>query len=189
LSPTFKPEQLQKIDTGLVPSHDLSNTPYLPGFIGLNNIKANSYMNVVLQALLHVPPLRDHFIFTSQPSPNNASPLTSKSELVSRFGLLARKLWNPKAFKSQVSPHEFLQEVSSASGRRYRITEGGDPLEFLSWLLNSLHRDLGGTRKERSSVIYAAFQGEMKIEDQAIIIKPDARNERPTFDIDRGTWS
>jgi U4/U6.U5 tri-snRNP-associated protein 2 len=186
LSPTFKRDQLRKIDTGLVPSHDLANSAYLPGFLGLNNIKANSYMNVVLQSLLHVPPLRDYFIFSSQPSTENPSPLTSKSELVARFGLLARKLWNPKAFKSQVSPHEFLQEVTSASGRKFRITEGGDPLEFLSWLLNSVHRDLGGTRKERSSVIYSAFQGEMRIEDQAVIIKPDAGNERPKFDIDRG---
>jgi U4/U6.U5 tri-snRNP-associated protein 2 len=32
------------------------------GFIGLNNIKANDYVNVVIQALAHVKPLRDFFL-------------------------------------------------------------------------------------------------------------------------------
>lgn len=31
------------------------------------------------------------------------------SLLVQRFGELVRKLWNPRAFKGQVSPHEFMQ--------------------------------------------------------------------------------
>jgi U4/U6.U5 tri-snRNP-associated protein 2 len=115
-------------------------------------------MNVVIQALLHVGPLRDYFIFHSQPPPKASSTITTgafdadnRSELVKRFGLLARKVWNPKNFKSQVSPHEFLQEVSSASNKKFKITEQGDPLEFLSWLLNALHRDLGGTKKPNSS--------------------------------------
>lgn len=32
-----------------------------------------------------------------------------------RFGMLVRKMWNPRAFKGQVSPHELLQ-VKGASG-------------------------------------------------------------------------
>lgn len=34
----------------------------LAGFVGLNNIKANDYMNVVVQALVHVPTIRDYFL-------------------------------------------------------------------------------------------------------------------------------
>ena len=164
-------------------------------------------MNAVIQALLHVPPLRDHFIFHSQPSslttaakPSqsagtaSSTPSTTgnfdtdnRSELVKRFGLLARKLWNPKNFKAQVSPHEFLQEVASASNKRFKITEGGDPLEFLSWLLNALHRDLGGTRKPNSSIIYSCFQGELRVDDQPIIVKAvdDDSDAKPMFDLGR----
>ena len=68
----------------------------------MNNVKANDYVNVVVQALIHIPPLRDYFIlqdFEAQ----------GKSQLVTRFGALVRKMWNPKAFKGQVSPHELLQ--------------------------------------------------------------------------------
>lgn len=43
-------------------SYDLNNKKYLPGFVGLNNIKANDYVNVVIQALAHVPIIRDYFI-------------------------------------------------------------------------------------------------------------------------------
>ena len=32
------------------------------GFVGLNNVKANDYVNVIIQALAHIPPLRDYFI-------------------------------------------------------------------------------------------------------------------------------
>ena len=156
LSPTFTPKVLRNLDSGTQSCYTLTKQAYKPGFIGLNNIKANSYMNVVVQALLHVAPLRDYLIFHSQPSQNGDAvsgsfDVDNRSELVKRFGTLARKLWNPKNFKSQVSPHEFLQEVSSASNKKFRITEQGDPLDFLSWLLNALHRDLGGTKRPNSS--------------------------------------
>ncbi len=40
----------------------------------------------------------------------------------------------------QVSPHEFLQAVVSASKKRFRIDRQGDPVEFLAWFLHELHR-------------------------------------------------
>ncbi|GAA5892406.1 hypothetical protein JCM5296_003590 [Sporobolomyces johnsonii] len=178
LYPTFTPSLLHKIDSTLHPSYTLSQTPYYPGFVGLNNIKANSYMNAILHSLLHVIPLRDYFILDPAASSPHAS------ELVKRFGMLCRKVWNPKAFKGQVSPHELLQEVSNASGGRFKITEAGDPIEFLGWLLNQLHRDLGGTKKPKSSIIYSAFQGEVRIDDQQVL-KIGEYGSKPKFDVDR----
>ncbi len=41
----------------------------------------------------------------------------------------------------------------SASNKRFIIDKQSDPLEFLSWLVNTLHLDLtGGKRKRRSSL-------------------------------------
>ncbi|BGP39382.1 Ubiquitin carboxyl-terminal hydrolase 10 [Rhodotorula kratochvilovae] len=178
LYPRFTPQLLKRIDAALTPSLDLAQRPYYPGFVGLNNMKHNSFMNACLHLLLHVPPLRDYFILNPLPSSS------STSELVRRFGMFARKLWNPKQFKAQVSPHELLQEVGNASGGRFRITQEGDPVEFLGWLLNQLHRDLGGTRKPRSSIIYSAFQGEVRVDDQQII-KTGEFGTKPKFDLDR----
>jgi U4/U6.U5 tri-snRNP-associated protein 2 len=39
----------------------------------------------------------------------------------------------------QVSPHDFLQEIVSASKKRFLIGKQADVIEFLSWLMNTLH--------------------------------------------------
>jgi len=75
--------------------------------VGLNNVKANDYVNVVIQVLAHIPPIRDYFMLKN---------FDDKSELVKRFSTLVRKIWNPAAFKGQVSPHELLQARNLISG-------------------------------------------------------------------------
>ncbi|KAI9365448.1 hypothetical protein DFJ73DRAFT_264777 [Zopfochytrium polystomum] len=159
LWPTFTAKQIESMDLNTAYAYDLNNKGYLPGFVGLNNIKANDYMNVVFQALTHVKPLRDFFLKV-EPS--------SSSELCKRFGLLLRKIWNPRAFKGQVSPHELVQEISNASKKRFRLSEQSDPIEFLVWFLNSLHVGLGGTKKNGSSIIHQVFQGEVRVESGKI---------------------
>lgn len=39
----------------------------------------------------------------------------------------------------------------------------GDPVEFLSWLLNELHYAVCAGDRKKSSIVHDAFQGEMKI--------------------------
>ncbi|RDX51966.1 spindle pole body protein [Lentinus brumalis] len=181
LVPSFTPAAVSTLSTPAhlqKPSYDLSNKPYLPGYIGLNNIKRNDYMNVIIHSLLHVPPLRDHLLLSNFRG--------KESELLKRFAGLAKKLWNPRLFKSQVSPHEFLQEVHRTSAGKFSLEKQGDPVEFLGWLLNHLHKDMGGTKKRNSSVIFSTFQGEVRTETQQVLVRPDAGgSEKPRFDIDR----
>ena len=48
----------------------------------------------------------------------------------------------------------------AASGKRFTIDKQSDPVEFLSWLANTLHHDLtGGKRKRRSGARGAAPWG------------------------------
>jgi U4/U6.U5 tri-snRNP-associated protein 2 len=72
------------------------------------------------------------------------------------------------------------------------MVEQGDPIEFLGWILNTLHRDLGGGKKRDSSMIYRAFQGELRLETQAVIVKDELSGHldsvRPEFDISRGEF-
>lgn len=75
---------------------------------------------------------------------------TGQGPLVLRFGEVVRRLWSKDNFKSTVSPHDFLQEVASASKKHFRIGKQGDAIEFLSWLLNFLHLVRVGLRVERS---------------------------------------
>lgn len=203
LHPTFAAEAVSTLSS---PSHlnkisfDLANKPYLPGYVGLNNIKHNDHMNVIILALTHVPSLRDHALLSSSDRKD--------TELAKRFAALTKKIWNPRLFKCQVSPHEFLQEVARISAGKFRLEQQGDPTEFLGWLLNHLHRDMGGTKKRNSSgfpfvflehladqssdigIIFSTFQGELRTETQQIVVKQeDSDKYRPLFDIDRGKWT
>ncbi|KAF8310573.1 cysteine proteinase [Clavulina sp. PMI_390] len=203
LNPTFTRAQVAALSNFIQnppkPSFDLTSKQYIPGYVGLNNIKANDYLNVIIHSLLHVAPLRDFLLLSNFGAPSISTPEDTKSppsgivrprppttELLRRFAALAKKVWNPRLFKAQVSPHEFLQEVGRVSGGKFKITQQGDPVEFLGWLLNQLHKDLGGSKKKNSSIIYSTFQGEVKMETQQVIVKgEDEGAARPVFDINQ----
>ncbi|KAG8808700.1 hypothetical protein FRC17_003823, partial [Serendipita sp. 399] len=180
LAPSFTKEAVDALSQPQT-AFDLSNTPYTPGYIGLNNIKANDYMNVVIHALLHVPLIRNPLLLSNYTG--------KEPELLKRFASLSKKLWNSRLFKSQVSPHDFLQEVARVSAGKFQIMQQGDPVEFLGWMLNTLHKDAGGSKRRNSSMIYSAFQGELRLDTQLVIVKDELSGHmasaRPEFDIDR----
>ncbi|XP_034244355.1 U4/U6.U5 tri-snRNP-associated protein 2 [Thrips palmi] len=163
LNPTFDSDHIKCVDVSDKMSRAIDGTLYLPGIVGLNNIKANDYCNVILQALSHVTPLRDYFLREINYARVKRPPGDSMFLLVQRFGELMRKLWNPRNFKAHVSPHEMLQAVVLWSKKKFQITQQGDPVEFLSWFLNALHMALNGTKKSDSSIIYKSFLGSMRI--------------------------
>jgi len=49
LNPTFAEQQIAQLDFESKLSRAYDGSTYLPGIVGLNNIKANDYCNVVLQ--------------------------------------------------------------------------------------------------------------------------------------------
>ncbi|KAI9866004.1 MAG: hypothetical protein M1813_001971 [Trichoglossum hirsutum] len=166
VDPRYSKEEVGKLDREPRTSWDLGGKTYIPGFIGMNNIKDNDYFNVIVHALAHVPPLRNFLMLEE---------LSRRPELVQRFSILVRKIWNPRAFKSHVSPHELLQEISLRSNKRFTLTQQSDPVDFLSWFLNNLHLTLGGSKtKPGSSIVQKVFQGKLKVESQQITAKADA---------------
>ncbi|KAF4553904.1 Ubiquitin carboxyl-terminal hydrolase-like protein 2 [Elsinoe fawcettii] len=168
VDPTFAKGDVAKLDKQRPPAWDLQGKKYNPGYVGMNNIKANDYFNANCQSLAHVPPLRNFFMLEN---------LSSRPELVQRFSTLIRKIWNPKAFKAHVSPHELLQEISQKSSKKFTMIEQADPADFLLWFLNSLHLALGGSKtKPKSSIVQHIFQGQMRIESQQITARADAQD-------------
>lgn len=164
--PRYTRAEVAEIDRKPRTSLTIGGREYVPGYVGMNNIKENDYVNVVVQALSHVPLLRNFFILEDFSG--------SRSELVKRTSILFRKIWNPRAFKAHVSPHELLQEVSLRSNKRFTLTSQSDPVDFLSWFLNNLHLGLGGSKtKPGSSMVQRVFQGKLKVESQAITAKAD----------------
>ncbi|KAI8796543.1 U4/U6.U5 tri-snRNP-associated protein 2 [Biomphalaria glabrata] len=163
LNPTFSDAMIRKLDKNPKLSRAYDGTTYLPGIVGLNNIKANDYCNVVLQSLSHVGPLRNYFLKEDNYKHIKRPPGDISFLLVQRFGELIRKLWNPCNFKAHVSPHEMLQAVVLCSKKKFQITVQGDPIDFLSWFLNAMHSALNGTKKLSSSIINKTFRGKMLV--------------------------
>ncbi|KAF5762263.1 putative ubiquitinyl hydrolase 1 [Helianthus annuus] len=172
LNPRFKKDQVLQLDRNRQWSRALDGSDYLPGMVGLNNIKETDFVNVTIQSLMRVTPLRNFFLI-----PENYA--DSKSVLVHRFGELTRKIWHARNFKGQVSPHEFLQAVMKASKKRFRIGAQSDPVEFMSWLLNTLHTDLKSSRR-KTSIIHQCFQGELEVVKE-INAKDGAETSRMPF--------
>lgn len=46
----------------------------------------------------------------------------------------------------QVGPHEFANAVSDLSKKRFRVGQQSEAVEFLSWLLNALHKCVAARR-------------------------------------------
>ncbi|KAI9149291.1 putative U3 small nucleolar RNA-associated protein [Paramyrothecium foliicola] len=163
--PRYTKQEVVDLDRVKRTSWTLGGKEYTPGFVGMNNIKENDYLNVIVQALAHVSPLRNFLLMED---------FSKNAELVKRCSILVRKIWNPRAFKAHVSPHELLQEISLRSNKRFTLTTQSDPVDFLSWFLNNLHLGLGGSKtKPGSSMIQKIFQGKLKVESQAITARAD----------------
>ena len=62
LDPTYTQEMIGKLETSGKDVRAFCGSAYLPGIVGLNNIKANDYCNVILQSLSHVAPIRRYFL-------------------------------------------------------------------------------------------------------------------------------
>jgi len=101
------------------------------------------------------------------------------STLVQKFGELVRKLWSSRNFKSTVSPHELLQAITVTSKKAFKIGKQHEAVDFLSWFLNQLERDLnqayahipGKVTKPAEltgerNVIHQVFRGEVEVTTQ-----------------------
>ncbi|KAL7058278.1 hypothetical protein AAHC03_017118 [Spirometra sp. Aus1] len=183
LNPTFLKTDIAQLDVSSSMVRAYNGLTYYPGFVGLNNIKANDYCNVILQLLSHISPLRDFFLCESNYRDMKRTPGDQMNFLlIQRFGELIRKLWNPRNFKTHVSPHEFLQAVVLCSKKRFQFTEQGDALEFLSWLLNALDCSLkplgeqsavegpaGAKKPSRPTIVSQTLRGRMLVHSQKVM--------------------
>lgn len=65
LNPIFTPEQIKQLDYNTKMSRAIDSTMYMPGIVGLNNIKANDYCNVILQVSCFYILMNWHTVMTN----------------------------------------------------------------------------------------------------------------------------
>lgn len=148
LHPSFPPETIPSL--GKQMSRDLFGRLYRPGFVGLQNLQGTDHMNAVLQALAHVIPLRDYFLYDNY----RVSHKHKEAAAVTKaFAEVVRKLWSPWRFRAHVDPHVFAHLAPKDK------REVGD---FMAWLLHHLHM---GTKlkKKHKSIVEQVFQGSVKV--------------------------
>ncbi|CCH44221.1 U4/U6.U5 tri-snRNP-associated protein [Wickerhamomyces ciferrii] len=153
--PSYTQEDLKKFNDPGFKARDLNGNEYVPGYVGLNNMKNNDYSNVILQSISHVSLIRDKLLLSSLDS--------YKDELNKRFIILVKKLWSSKLFKNHISPHELLQYISILSNKSFGINEQKDPKDFLIWFLNTLNKTF---KSDNDSILSKAIQGKILIQNQ-----------------------
>ena len=146
IRPPFSPQRIARLDVDTNLCRDLFGRRYLPGFVGLNNLNKTDCLNAIVQALAHVPPLRDYFLKRqvemdkgavgavgggpskggASASASSVSASSSSHHRMSRqvayaFGELLRKIWSDRRFKSHVDPHMLVQAVSVASKKKFGV--------------------------------------------------------------------
>ena len=155
LDPSFTPDHVAETDVKRHWSRGLDGADYLTGAVGLNNLRATDYVNVVLQSMMRCgAPIAITFCLVG-----NSGARGGGGPVTRRFGELTRKIWNWRNFKGQVSPHEFMQAVLAGSNRRFLVDKQSDPVDFLTWFLHAAHRELGGKRKGRDRSSIGASRG------------------------------
>ena len=175
LRPRFTVDEVKALETeprfckSLDGRKYLQGTCFSQGFVGLNNLNNTDHFNVILQSLLRIKKLRDFYLLFEEPS-NLTDSQRSQRILTISMAQFFKKVFNPINFKNHVSPHELLQAVSLKSGKQFSISKRSDPLQFLAWLLNSLHQEMkdksNRCNPHSSAIIFDLFQGSMDITRQ-----------------------
>ena len=104
-------------------ARSLEGSKFMPGCVGLNNLKLTDFANCVIQLLARVKPLRDLCLLADTTQVQASTLSDPRVALSLRFTELIKKLWNPFNFKGHVSPHEFMEAVSVASNKRFRCDD------------------------------------------------------------------
>lgn len=190
LHPRFTKEQIASLDQNTELSRDLLGRRYLPGFIGLNNLHKTDYINAIVQALAHVPPLRNYFLQQSEDFSSNMHKHRLAYHVTECFGELVRKLWSDTRFKSHVDPHRLVQAVAAASKKKFQVGQQAEAGELMAWLLHQLHLGTGGSlntnKKKKQSIVQKVFQGEvMVVTRQAAKSAQDDKQARAEREDDR----
>ncbi|KYN96971.1 putative U4/U6.U5 tri-snRNP-associated protein 2 [Plasmodium gaboni] len=166
LKPTYNKEQVEHLCFNSVLGKSLDGGDFLPGLVGLNNLKNTDYCNVIIQLICSIIPIRNTLLLYEYKENIAKNIIVVLSELI-------KKIYNPRNFKGVVSPHEFLQAVGIESNKNFKIGTKKYPLDFFLWLLNKIYKHSQKILKKRKSSTLKKKTGYLKrkLEDNENVSK------------------
>jgi U4/U6.U5 tri-snRNP-associated protein 2 len=174
MDPTFTKEQIKQLSEEVLHSKTLEGEDFMPGLVGMNNLKQTDYVNVVLQIICTVEPLRDYFLLYKDDSEIR---FDLNGIMTQHLSELVRKVWNPRNFKGHVNPHEVMQAITGASRKIFKIGTQKDPTLLLSWLLNNVNSYV--SVKKKSLILTDLFRGYIEVSAEPLTAK-DINTVKPS---------
>ncbi|GMH68484.1 hypothetical protein TL16_g04943 [Triparma laevis f. inornata] len=191
VKPTHTPLSVSTLDQNVELSSDAFDNKYLRGYVSLNNLSKTDYISTSVQGLCHVKSVRDYFLLGKElelEGARNGVNLQSGQVgcLVLRFGEVVRKVWSEGRFRVAVDPQDLVQEIVLQSKGKFQIGKQGNVSDFMTWLINMLHRGLLAlmdkkSRKKKTTIITESFQGTVVVRS-ITTQKKDASTENSEFD-------
>lgn len=182
VNPTVPISEIPYLDTKKSVSRTLDNRQAIQGVLAMNNLHSGDASAAILQCLVHLPKLRDYLL--SETFYHDERPA---SELLLQMSNLTKRIWNTTPWRQTVSPHEVLHEIALRSDGKFGVGVKSDPIDFYSWIINTLHRDLAldakkrGVKKASVTAISELFQGQIRIQTEKLIRKKKLEPEEDIF--------
>eukprot|EP01119_Soliformovum_irregulare_P016186 TRINITY_DN4654_c0_g1_i1.p1 TRINITY_DN4654_c0_g1~~TRINITY_DN4654_c0_g1_i1.p1 ORF type:complete len:1031 (+),score=337.17 TRINITY_DN4654_c0_g1_i1:361-3093(+) len=147
---------------GLRPLENEEGSPIGKGGVGFHNLGNTSYMNAVLQNLIHTKLLKEYFLGGDYLKNINVdNKLGMKGELAKQFALLVQNVWSDKFAK--VSPVDFKATFIKSAPQFSGLSQH-DPGEMYTYVMNGLHEDLKKVMLHiETSKITDWFQGQSSV--------------------------
>lgn len=167
LKPFYTKKQVEEFCKTPILGKSLDGADFIPGCVGLNNLKNTDYCNVIIQFLCSVVPLRNVLLLMDSKKNNAKNLIIILSDLI-------KKMCNPQNFKGVVSPHEFLQAVGIESNKNFKIGKKQDPYDFFCWIINKIYK-YSEKQMQKKNKIQKKGKGDRKRKHEAI--KDDNRKK------------